>query len=48
MAYALDTNDIRFWRGRLRHGDDFLYYLGETFTMLYEEGAACPRMMSVQ
>ena len=47
VPYALDTNDIRFWRGGLNHGDDFYRYLSETFAMLYEEGATCPRMMSV-
>ena len=31
VPYALDTNDIRFWRGGLNHGEDFFRYLRDAF-----------------
>jgi len=47
IPYALDTNDIRFWRGSLQVADDFAAYLCDAFDQLWEEGATQPRMMSV-
>src|SRR5262249_56247791 len=47
IPYALDTNDIRFWRGSLQVADDFAAYLCDAFDHLWEEGATQPRMMSV-
>ena len=47
IPYALDTNDIRFWRGSLQVADDFAAYLCDAFDQLWEEGATHPRMMSV-
>jgi allantoinase len=47
IPYALDTNDIRFWRGSLQVADDFSAYLCDAFDQLWEEGGTRPRMMSV-
>jgi len=47
VPYALDTNDIRFWRGSLQLADDFFAYLRDAFDQLWEEGETRPRMMSV-
>jgi peptidoglycan/xylan/chitin deacetylase (PgdA/CDA1 family) len=47
IPYALDTNDIRFWRGGLTSGVDFFEYLRDAFDLLYQEGATHPRLMSV-
>src|SRR5947208_1501697 len=47
VPYALDTNDIRFWRGSLHLADDFFAYLRDAFDQLWEEGETRPRMMSV-
>ena len=47
VPYALDTNDIRFWRSTLLTADDFFEYLRDAFDVLYEEGASHPKLMSV-
>jgi len=47
VPYALDTNDIRFWRGSLQVAEDFAAYLCDAFDQLWEEGGTRPRMMSV-
>lgn len=48
VPYALDTNDIKFWRSPSFSGsDDFFCYLKDSFDCLYREGASSPRMMSV-
>jgi peptidoglycan/xylan/chitin deacetylase (PgdA/CDA1 family) len=48
VPYALDTNDMRFWRTPgLTSADDFFRYLKDAFDCLYREGATTPRMMSV-
>jgi peptidoglycan/xylan/chitin deacetylase (PgdA/CDA1 family) len=48
VPYALDTNDMRFWRTPgLATADDFFRYLNDAFDCLYREGATTPRMMSV-
>ena len=47
IPYALDTNDIRFWRSSLMTGTDFFDYLRDAFDVLYEEGASHPKLMSV-
>lgn len=47
VPYALDTNDIQFWRGNMGTGANFYDYLRGAFDVLYEEGADTPRLMSV-
>lgn len=48
IPYALDTNDARYatspgWNT----GEDFFSYLKDAFDYLYQEGLACPKMMTV-
>ena len=44
----LDANDMRFATAQgFNSGDQFLAYLKDTFDVLYREGEARPRMMSV-
>ena len=45
--YSLTTNDSKFGRGVFGSGEDFFAFLRDSFDLLYEEGAECPRMMSV-
>jgi peptidoglycan/xylan/chitin deacetylase (PgdA/CDA1 family) len=48
LPYTCDNNDIRFWSSPgLTGADDFYDYLRESFSVLYEESARGPRMMSV-
>jgi peptidoglycan/xylan/chitin deacetylase (PgdA/CDA1 family) len=47
VPYALDTNDIRFWRNTLSTGEDFFEYLRDALDVLYEEGATRPKLLSV-
>lgn len=48
IPYAFDTNDMRFATAPgFVIGDDFFAYLKDTFDLLYAEGAAAPKMMSV-
>ena len=47
LPYSFETNDARFWRGGLNSVGDFYEYLKDTFDVLYEEGGAHPKMMSV-
>ncbi|MEW6707915.1 MAG: allantoinase PuuE [Pseudomonadota bacterium] len=48
VPYTLDANDMRFSSAQgFATGDDFFHYLRDAFDLLYEEGAECPRMMSV-
>jgi allantoinase len=47
IPYALDTNDIRFWKDGFLLADDFAAYCIDTFDVLYRESATFPRMMSV-
>ncbi len=47
VPYSLNNNDSLIARGALATGAAFYDYLREGFDMLYAEGAAAPRMMSV-
>ena len=48
IPYALDTNDMRFaTHPSFGSGDEFFAYLRDAFELLYEEGKAAPKMMSV-
>jgi putative urate catabolism protein len=48
VPYSLDANDMRFTNAQgFANGDDFLAYLKDAFDMLYAEGEAAPKMMSV-
>lgn len=48
IPYTLDVNDMRFATCQgFNSGDQFFTYLKDAFDMLYAEGAACPKMMSV-
>ena len=47
VPYSLTTNDSKFGRGVFGSGEDFFAFLRDSFDLLYEEGADCPRMMSV-
>jgi putative urate catabolism protein len=48
VPYSLDANDMRFATAQgFNSGDQFFAYLKDTFDVLYREGEAAPRMMSV-
>ena len=48
VPYTLDANDMRFATAQgFNSGRQFLHYLKDSFEMLYEEGVAAPKMMSV-
>ncbi len=48
VPYTLDCNDMRFATAQgFNSGDQFFSYLKDAFDVLYEEGSASPRMMSV-
>jgi len=48
VPYTLDANDMRFAALQgFNSGEQFLAYLKDAFDTLYEEGADCPKMMSV-
>ncbi|MDB5366173.1 MAG: puuE [Rhodospirillales bacterium] len=48
VPYTLDTNDMRFATAQgFNSGDQFFNYLRDAFDVLYAEGAASPKMMSV-
>ena len=47
VPYSLETNDMRFSGGGLVTGQDFCAYLTDAFDVLYAEGEARPKMMSV-
>src|SRR5579863_10095875 len=48
VPYAFDSNDMRFATAQgFNSGDQFFAYLRDTFDVLYREGEAGPRMMSV-
>jgi allantoinase len=48
VPYTLDANDMRFATPQgFNTGEHFLQYLTDTFDVLYEEGAAAPKMMSI-
>ena len=48
VPYTLDANDMRFASPQgFNSGEQFFGYLKDSFDVLYAEGAATPRMMSV-
>jgi allantoinase len=47
LPYALDSNDMKFWLAPGYTPAQWLDYAVETLDVLYEEGAAAPRMMSL-
>lgn len=48
IPYTLDANDMRFTTSSgFSHGGAFFEYLRDTFSVLYEEGSASPKMMTV-
>lgn len=48
IPYTLDNNDMRFATNQgFNSGDQFFAYLRDAFDVLYEEGEAAPKMMSV-
>ena len=48
VPYTLDANDMRFATSQgFNSGDQFFAYLRDSFDLLYAEGAAAPKMMSV-
>jgi allantoinase len=47
VPYTLTHNDSKFGRGVFAHGDDFYNFVKDGFDMLYAEGAAAPKMMSI-
>ena len=48
VPYTLDNNDMRFTTNQgFNSGDQFYNYLKDSFDVLYKEGEANPKMMSV-
>lgn len=48
VPYSLDANDMRFVNPQgFATGEDFFVYLRDTFDVLYAEGDAAPKMMSI-
>jgi allantoinase len=48
LPYTFDCNDMRFVQPQgFNSGEQFFTYLRDSFDLLYAEGAAVPRMMSV-
>ena len=47
VPYSLSNNDAKFGRGVFGTGEDFFTYVRDAFDVLYAEGAASPKMMSV-
>jgi peptidoglycan/xylan/chitin deacetylase (PgdA/CDA1 family) len=47
VPYSLSANDAKFGRGTFGTGDDFYHYCRDAFDVLYEEGAARPKMLSI-
>jgi peptidoglycan/xylan/chitin deacetylase (PgdA/CDA1 family) len=48
VPYTLDANDMRFATAQgFNAGDQFYAYLKDSFDVLYAEGAAAPKMLSV-
>lgn len=48
VPYTLDTNDMRFasFQG-FNNGEQYFHYLKDAFDVLYAEGAATPKMLSI-
>jgi peptidoglycan/xylan/chitin deacetylase (PgdA/CDA1 family) len=48
IPYTLDANDMRFVNAQgFASGEEFYAYLKDSFDVLYAEGTASPKMMSV-
>ncbi len=48
IPYTLDVNDMRFATVQgFNSGEQFYQYLKDSFDILYQEGADCPKLMSV-
>ncbi len=48
VPYTLDANDMRFATAQgFNSGDQFFYYLKDSFDTLYAEGAVAPKMLSI-
>ena len=47
LPYAIDTNDMKMWNAPAYTARAWLAYLNDTLDVLYAEGAAAPRMMSL-
>ncbi len=47
VPYGLVNNDAKFIRGGMSTGQQLFEYLRDAFDLLYEEGAATPKLMSV-
>ena len=48
VPYTLDTNDMRFAAAQgFNSGDQFFSYLKDSFDVLYEEGSALPKMLTI-
>ncbi len=48
VPYTLDTNDMRFASPQgFNCGEQFYHYLKDAFDVLYEEGNATPKMLSI-
>jgi allantoinase len=47
IPYAIETNDIRYWRGTFSTGNDFFTYLKDAVDVLYREGSERPKMLSI-
>ncbi len=48
LPYSLEVNDVKFWTtGAYANAGQFFDYMKDSLDVLYEEGAAAPKMMSV-
>lgn len=47
VPYALDANDVRFWKGAVHTAGGFFEYLRDAFDCLLAESAQRPRMLSI-
>ena len=47
VPYSMTNNDSKFMRNGMTHADQFFSLCRDAFDMLYEEGRARPKMMSV-
>ena len=47
VPYAMDVNDIRFWKNSFFIADDWFQYARDSFDALYAESRTKPRMLSV-
>jgi peptidoglycan/xylan/chitin deacetylase (PgdA/CDA1 family) len=47
IPYTLGLNDIKYPRGQFGTSEDYFQYAKDSFDVLYREGSAQPKMMSV-